>query len=223
MGLRFDPSLSFGSPGPALKSPLPRMDGLPSTAVSNNFDRTYPASTFSPPAMSSSLTSNSSISSASSTGSSSRHHSRSAYGTQSLDYFSAAAVRRTPPASPRVEALGSLPDGAGPRVGGARFNSYPLGRGHVSPYTEGPPSLARNMFSGSSSYSSSVGPGGDLDSPLSQSSTPSMTTSSGGTPSDSPMSPPSFPLGNGYDPSLSMPRAGAQNLGGVSYSDFVNQ
>lgn len=255
MGLRFDPSLSFGSPGLAAKSTLPRTDGLPPTGLSN-YDRTHPASfgssrepdpfassarstpgqpqqpaqqpqrtfppagTFSPPPTSSSLGLNSSISSASP--GASRHHSRSAYGTQSLDYFSAASVRRTPPASPRVEAMGNLPEGSGgARIGGARFNSFPTGRGYVSPYTEAPPTLSRNMFGSSSS--SSIGSGGGLDSPASQASTPSMTASSGGTPSDSPMSEPSFPIGQGYDPSLSMPRSAPQNLGGVSYSDFVNQ
>lgn len=73
------------------------------------------------------------------------------------------------------------------------------------------------------SSSSFIGAGGDLDSPVSQSSTPSMTASSGGTPNESPMSPPPYPLSKGYDPSLSMPRQGSLNLGSVSYSDFVNQ
>jgi hypothetical protein len=145
-----------------------------------------------------------------------RHHARSAYGTQSLDYFSAVNVRRTPPATP-----GALDSFSGPSSPAARFAA-------PSP-NEAPPPNHRHSSSFSSAASSSSSVSSDLMASSSSGlSTASLYSSLSGTPS--PLTPPGpYDDRRSHDPSLSAPRPGmgatgaGGSLNGMSFSDVVNQ
>lgn len=252
IGLRFDPS-SFGTPGLKWPPPPggARFDPGPPSSFPSSIYGTLPtspssydssAATTGPvsfsafavpaPAAEQTITTTAMTpiteSTALSTPTARKHtrsHSRSSDSSGAVDYFSAPSVRRTPPASPYIT-LGEPTTTAAP--GRPRAPAAALAsRTFPAPTADELPSaLVRHAsYASSSSASSSPTSTSGTDSPLSMASTPNTTASNGGTPVGIPLlSPPIYALGgDGYDPSLSMPRSGSNWVGSSSYSDFVNQ